>query len=103
MRYEFGGLIFGGAYFRNFTVYHSQNRIILLYVPEFTSFTFLFKLSSTTAAKGTYFRFNETITFLTVRLCNDTRIKGILTQRNQHKTNLTCTHQIGLLPMYGSS
>ena len=23
LRYEFGGLIFGGAYFRNFTVFHS--------------------------------------------------------------------------------
>ena len=22
LRYRFGGLIFGGAYFRNFTVYH---------------------------------------------------------------------------------
>ena len=25
LRYEFGGLIFGGAYFQNFTVYSGQN------------------------------------------------------------------------------
>ena len=32
LRYEFGGLIFGGAYFRNFTVFHihlSQKKICL--------------------------------------------------------------------------
>ena len=28
LRYEFGGLIFGGAYFRNFTVFCSRNFIL---------------------------------------------------------------------------
>ena len=35
MRYQFGGLIFGGAYFRNFTVYkdfrQDSGRCIFLY------------------------------------------------------------------------
>ena len=29
LRYEFGGLIFGGAYFRNFTVFATQVSALL--------------------------------------------------------------------------
>ena len=30
LRYRFGGLIFGGAFFRNFTVYQTQERVFHL-------------------------------------------------------------------------